>query len=138
MIIVATALDLKHALDSPLCAAARNLLQCRAEELTADGVALEDRARFIVVEPGDSAASVTTALGFSPFLNLVNGSTFGEVDFAPSFEWALDHGGVFEAPFVMSDDGFGWVLLVLDQSDVDHRLLAMLRERAVRPQAVPV
>ena len=106
----------------------RRLLAVRARQLE-DGIDLGDIAHFHVVEPGDSPADVEAALGFPADVNLVDGVRFGEPDFTPSWEWVQRHdGGWFEAPFVMSDDGFGHVLLIPDQHDTDPRLLALCRD----------
>lgn len=125
---------LKRVLNSPLSSALRLVLATRAGQLVANGFALRDLVCFVVVEPGDAIVSIIDALGFSPLTNLVDGAVYGTADFTPSFEWALDHGGVIEAPFILSDDGFGWVLLVADEPGVNPDLLAMLHEHAVKAE----
>lgn len=109
----------------------RRLLAVRARQLEDDteaGVELGDLAHFHAVEPGDAIAAVNAALGFPVDANLVDGVRFGEPDFVPSFEWIEHHGGWFEGAFVLSDDGFGHVLLVPDRPGIDARLLALCRD----------
>jgi hypothetical protein len=108
----------------------RTLLAARALQLEDDtepGVELGDLAHFHIAQPGDEMAAVNAAIGFPVDANLVDGVRFGDPEFTPSWEWIEDHGGWFEAAFVLSDDGFGHVLLVLDRPDIDPRLLALCR-----------
>lgn len=76
----------------------------------------EDLARFIIPEAGDSMAAVEKEIG-SPFAN-------------PSWEWMVDHGGLFEAPFIMSDDGYAHVLLVTESDGIDPELITLCRANA--------
>lgn len=108
----------------------RALLAARARQLEDDAEELGDLAHFHAVEPGDGPVEAEAALGFPPDANLVDGSRLGDPDFAPSWEWVEDHGGWFELAFVLTDEGFGHVLLVPDRPDTDPRLLALCREHA--------
>lgn len=113
-------------LDPDLC----RLLAVRARQLEDDtepDVELGDLAHFHVVQPDDDTAAVNATLGFPVDVNLVDGVRFGHPDFTPSYEWIEDHGGVWEIAFVLSDDGFGHVLLVPDRPGIDVRLLALCR-----------
>ena len=77
----------------------------------------EDLVRFIIPEPGDSMAAIEKQIGF-PFDD-------------PSWEWIIDHGGgLFEAPFIISDDGFAHVLLVTDRPGINPQLIALCRANA--------
>jgi hypothetical protein len=96
--------------DAPLPPAVKRLLALRAD--------LIDLAIFVIVDPSDSLGSIETAAGFP-----IN-------DAFPPWEWVLDHGGVFEAPIITSDDGSGIVLIVPDSDDIDPALLTMLRNNA--------
>lgn len=88
---------------------------------------LEEIVNFLVVEPGDSEADVIAGLGFSPLCNLVDRARFGDPGFSPSWEWIERHGDWFEMAFILSDDGFGHVLLVPDAEGIDADLLALCR-----------
>lgn len=108
----------------------RNLLAIRATQLDDDtepDVELGDLAHFHAVEAGDGMTEVKTALGFAVDINLVDGIAFGHPDFIPSWEWIEHHDGYFELAFVLSDDGFGHILLVPDRQGIDPRLLALCR-----------
>jgi hypothetical protein len=107
-------------LDPTLCA----LLLRRMSQLTEyDQHDLCDLAHFLVVQEGDTAIEVEAELGFSVLINFVDGRRFGDADFEPSWEWLEDHGGWFELVFVLTDDGFGWVLFIEDRAGVDAGLL---------------
>lgn len=126
MLIINDAYELVAALDSSLPPDIKRLLQLRCD--------LIDLATFVIVSPGDAIEAIEAAAGIPIITNLVNGSRFGEADFQPSAEWIADHGGLFEAPFILSDDGAGVVLIVPDDDGVDETLMAMLRtygERAL-------
>lgn len=122
MHIITDAAALARALDSPLPSAVKRLLALRAD--------LIDLATFIVPEPGDGLAQVEAAAGIPLASNIVDGSSWGKSDFEPSFEWASDHGGAFELPFILSDDGSSIVLIVPDDDRVDATLLAIARHYA--------
>jgi hypothetical protein len=108
----------------------RNLLAIRAMQLEDDTepeIELGDLAHFHAVEAGDGMIEVEAALGFAIDINLVDGIAFGHSDFIPSWEWIEHHVGYFELAFIFSDDGFGHVLFVPDQHDIDSRLVALCR-----------
>ena len=63
------------------------------------------------------------ALVFPIATNLVDGVRIGEPDFTPSWEYAERHpSGWTEIVFVLTDDGFGHVILVPDSDEVDPAL----------------
>lgn len=98
----------------------RALIEARARQLEDDtepGVELGDLAYFHVAQPGDGPAEAAAALGIR-----------SDADFAHPPEWVEDRGGWLEAAFVLSDDGFGHVLLVPDRPDTDPWLLALCRD----------
>ena len=111
MIIITTEEELASAvLDPP----SRALLDKRCGELLADGLALADIVNWIVVAPGDALDDIERAIGFP----------------IGTWEWVEDHGGLFEAPTILSDDGFGVVLIVPDRKGVEPSLLEALRRDA--------
>ena len=110
MLALRTNAAVTRALSSDLDPELRQLLAKRVEQLMPDGA--DDLVHFIVVEPGDSITAIATELGFSPLVNFVDGSRYGDPDFTPSWEWIERHGSWFEVAYVLSDDGFGCVLWV--------------------------
>jgi hypothetical protein len=103
-------IDDLQALDDAMASSAAAVLALRRD--------LIDLATFIVVGPNDSLTSIEQATGF-PI-----------EDDIPPWEWVLDHGGVFEAPIITSDDGSGVVLIVPDSDAIDATLITLLRAQA--------
>jgi hypothetical protein len=116
---------LARALHSPLNPALCRLLTERLDQLLADTggeYELAQLARFVLVEPGDTIAGIEAAAGYP-------------VVAAPAFEWVLDHGGIFEAAVILSDDGYGSVLLVPNAEGVPAPLLDLLRDQTTSPHS---
>ncbi|WP_338501552.1 hypothetical protein V6R86_01855 [Sphingomonas kaistensis] len=115
---------LPRALDPSL----RALITLRVRQLRRnyDGP-LQEIVCFYVVEAGDGQEQVAEALGFSPLKNLVDGTSFGDPDFTPSFEWMTCHGAWFELVFLLTDDGFGHILFVPNDpgTEFDLHLLCL-------------
>lgn len=132
MLTIKSSAALERALDTPLHPTLKRLLTLRRDQLAEFG---DDLLNFVVIEPRDTIASITTALGVSPLAGIIDGATSGTPDFVPAFEWVADHGGWLEVPFIFSDDGTGVVLIVQDDDGVDADLLALLRAYAVPSQA---
>jgi len=108
----------------------RALIERRLEEYGSDA----DLATFVVVEPGDPLESLDAQLGFPVLSNRFDGARHGDPGFAPSFELAEDHGGLFELVFVLADFGDGVIVLVPKGGGADPRLLALCAEYAVPSQ----
>lgn len=123
MLIINTPDSFEQALDSCLAENIKCLLAARAD--------LIDLATFVIPAPGDSMADIEAATGIPIATNFINGAHYGEPDFVPSFEWVMDHGALYEIPYVLSDDGSGVVLIVPDCEGVDPVLLALARDHAV-------
>ena len=111
MILIRTAEALARALDSPLDAVAKERLRFHAELLAEyDDFAFEELAVFAVVQPGDTLSSFADATGLQLFAE-------GQVCMPPEcVEW---HGTWAEVTCILSDDGFGLVLLVPLGGDAD-------------------
>ncbi len=124
MLIFKTPGSFERALDSCLAENIKRLLAARAD--------LIDLATFVIPAPGDSMADIEAAAGIPIATNFIDGVRYGEPDFMPSFEWVMDHGGLYEIPYVLSDDGSGVVLIVPDCEGVDPVLLALARDHAIR------
>lgn len=92
------------------------LLQERRGQLAEYGD-LEQLGTFIIVQPGDAYADVEQAVGF-PIVS----------DDTPNWEWIERHGSIFEAPIILTDDGFGHVLIIPDRPTTDPHLLALCRK----------
>lgn len=100
-------------LKGPTCYAIAALLNTRRAHLEQYGD-LSDLGSFVIIEPGDTLEQIETMLGF-PLIE----------DMTPAFEWVERHGDLFEIPVVVSDDGFGHLLIVPDAEGIDPKLLAL-------------
>jgi hypothetical protein len=103
----------------------QRLLRQRFEQLSGYDFPISDLARFHVIQPGDTFATIEDELGFAINTNLVDGICFGHPDFVPSWEHAQRHGSVYEITYILDDSGFGWVLYIQDRDGIDPDLLAL-------------
>lgn len=94
------------------------LLQERHKQLAEYGD-LEQLGTFMIVQAGDTFADIEQAVGF-PI------TTEG----TPNWEWIEQHGAIYEAPIILTDDGFSRVLIVSDEEGIDPQLLALCRPHA--------
>lgn len=73
---------------------------------------LGETVQFVVVQPGDTPATIHDAVGFP--------ITWDQAD-QPGWEWMEDHGAWFELAYVLTDD-LGLVVFVADHPDTDPTL----------------
>lgn len=118
MHIIRTWPELAAWLERPADPETAALLRLRRDQLMDCGD-LTDIGTFAIVEPGDPLADIELALGFPVTM-----------DGSPTWEWVLRHSSIFEAPIILSDDGFGHVLIVPDADGIDPHLLALCRANA--------
>ncbi len=80
---------------------------------------------IIVVEPGDSADVLEAEIGFPVLRGLYDGVPFGEVGYAPAFEFVEAIGDAFfEMVFIIGGD-FGYDILLINQPGIDPVLKAL-------------
>ena len=129
MITIRDSQSMEFALSCPLDPLLKQLLLKRLDMLSEfSDFDLSELAHFVIVEPGDTLATIEAELGFSPFVNFVAGARYPDPAYTPSWEWLIDHGLWFELVFALSDGGFGINLLIPNRSDVNAMLLALLKE----------
>ena len=116
MIVIRTADEMARALDTPIDPRLRQCLHGHCDRLSEwEGYELSELAVFLIAQRGDTLEQVEAAFG-QP---LVRARKFC---FLP--ELVEQHGGWFEVTFILSDDGFGLILLVQVDPDVDNELIA--------------
>ena len=116
MIVIRTAEEMARALDSPLNPTLKQRLQSHWERLSEwEDYELSELAVFLIAQKGDTLENAEAAFG-EP---LIRDSKFC---FLP--EVVEQHGGWYEVTFILSDDGFGLVLLAQVDPNTDGRLLA--------------
>lgn len=105
MLTIMNSAEMTRVLSTATDPTLKRILTARVEQLSGyEGYDLGDLAHFLIVQPGDTLDTIEAALGFSPITSLA--------------EVFTDHGSWFEAVFILSDDGFGWVLLFPDQPGI--------------------
>lgn len=94
---------------------------------------------FVIVETGDGIADIERASGCRLRSNRYSTARYGDVGFVPDWELLEFHSGhdaepgYFEFTFVLSDDGFGTVLLSPDIEGIDPELLTLCRTYIASP-----
>jgi hypothetical protein len=110
----------------------RGLVQRRFAEICAGESYDYDRHGYmIVVEAGDSAATLEKESGCRILRNFFDEVRFGDSDFTPSFEALEEHAGCWEMVFVLNDEGFGIGVFIPKSEGIDPELLALCRAYAV-------
>jgi len=126
MHIIRTWADVSAYLDGSIDPALAQLLQTRRDQLIDLGD-LPDLGTFVIIDCGDELQTIEGALQLPIATNLIDGKRFGDPDFMPSFEFIQRHDGCYELVFILSDDGFGHVVIVPDAEGVDSALLELCR-----------
>jgi hypothetical protein len=128
MLTIRESAEMERALSGPLDTTLKAMLLSRLRSLSEySDFNLSELVHFIIVEPGDTIAIVEYELGFSPFVNFVDGERYPSPAFTPSWEWLTEKGRWIDTMWALSDSGFGIVLLVPDYEGIEPNLLAMLK-----------
>lgn len=131
MISITDGASLSRALRLPIDLRIKRRLIIRRDQL---GGEIDDQARFVVMQPGDSLRALQSALGYSVFENPVDGTRFGETDFSPGFEWLSFDGHLFEMTWILDDSGYAHVIIIPDSPmqnrDLRELCLTYAEERA--------
>lgn len=91
---------------------------------------------FIVAEASDDVAALEQASGCRLLSNRFSSLRLGDAGFTPDWECLEFHSGqdggpgCFSITFVLSDDGYGVVMLIPLQDDMDLVLLSLCRTYA--------
>lgn len=86
---------------------------------------------FVLVEPGDRAASLEQALGLCIVTSLFGDACYPDEDYVPSFEVIEDHGDGYEMVFITDDDTGSTVLFIPKSVGMDADLLSLCQAFAV-------
>ena len=122
MIVIRTAEEMARALDSPIDPELKHCLQAHWDRLSEwQDYELSELAVFLIVQAGDTLEQAEVIIGQT----LVQ-----EGCFTIPPELVARRGGWFEATFILSDDGFGLVLLAEQGPAADPRLMAAFSNAA--------
>jgi hypothetical protein len=87
---------------------------------------------IIVVEPGDTATDLESAMGFSILQSIFDESRFGDDGFAPAFEFAEIVGeDLFELVYIVGDGGYGYDIFIPNRPGLDPVLRSFCQTYAV-------
>jgi hypothetical protein len=111
--------SLTRALTLPLDPRLQRLLLDRRAQL---GGEIAGRAHFLLIQPGDTLASIIEATALPIASNPIDGSHYGDPYFTPAWEWIEDHGFCWEIVFLLDDSGFAHVLLIEQSEGMDPEL----------------
>lgn len=92
---------------------------------------------FLIVEPGDSLATISEQIGFDILANRWTGIRFGQPDYTPSFEFVELIDAIYDMLFIIDDSGYGIELLIPKTDGVDAELLAMCVQFAKPKDSAP-
>ena len=124
MIVIRTAEEMARALHSALDPALLRRLQTHRDRLSEwSDYELGELAVFVIVQEGDTVEQAEAAYGQT----LVRDETFTLLP-----ELIERHGGIMEATFILSQDGFGLKLLVQVGPMADARLIAACRNASAQ------
>lgn len=98
------------ALNQPLPADLRELIEYLLEDAKASGLA--ELTHITVVREEDEETALAAELGWSPLIDPLTESRFGEGDFRPYWAWLEDVGGWFELLHTVGNSGFAYILLI--------------------------
>ena len=100
------------------------LLRQRFQDIAADEpYDPELHGYFVVAENGDTPEMLEKECGGAITHNPCTELSFGQPGFTPVWECLEEHQTCFEMVFVLSDGGFGVVLIIPKQSGIDAELL---------------
>lgn len=107
-------------------------------DLIGDPEGSDAGGQFIIVQPGDTAEAVEAAAGVPLLHGLFDDAEFGSDDYAPCFEWAADHGDLYEILFAHSDGGDFTAIVIPRQAEgIDRQLLALAATYAIPEPTAP-
>lgn len=117
MLLIQTAADMAATLRAPPDITVSQILLDHVSRLSEyEGYSLEELAHFLIVQPGDRLGDIDRALGFE----LARATP----------EYVDRHDGWYELVVLISDGGFGWVVVIQDDPGVDGALLSLCRDHA--------
>lgn len=96
----------------------------------AAAIGLADLTHLVVIEPGDTEASLLAELGWSPLVNPIDGTRYGDPNFLSYWSWLEDLGDWYELVHPVGNAGFAYILLIERRCGVLPKLLQMCCEHA--------
>jgi hypothetical protein len=118
-----------HVLTLDLTPQLRRLLERRFANLATPWGDLTDFTEWIILEPGDTEEDICREVGFSPFIEPLEGARWGTAGFRPFWDYLARE----DEHFVMIQSfgsSFAYVLMVPEAEGIMPDLLRLCREYA--------
>ena len=93
----------------------------------------DESLTVLLVERGDTLATVDAAMDHRFLVNAYSGKRYGEADFAPCFETLQEHQTFYEMFFIEGGGELGISVVIPRRPDIDPSLLAMCAQHAKAP-----
>ena len=129
MIIIFDRAAMAHVLTLDLNPQLRSLLERRFANLVTPWGDLTDFTEWIILEAGDTEEDICREVGFSPFVDPLEGRRWGTAGFRPFWDYLARE----DEHFVMIQSfgsSFAYVLIVPEAEGIMPDLLRMCREYA--------
>lgn len=91
----------------------------------------EKHGELIVVEPGDTLASLEAETELPIATNPFDECRYPDPDFVPVAEALEEHATCYEMTFILTDDGNGTSLFIPKRPDIDRNLLSLCAKFSV-------
>lgn len=124
MIIITTDEEMEQALATLTDPVIKSILTTHMQELAEYELPLQELGAFYICEPVD-----TDFPGWSPLIDR-NDIHYGQAGYSPNWEFLDRLEGCWELLFILSDDGFGYVVIVKDDTAMTSPLLELCRQYA--------
>ena len=95
----------------------------------------DETLTVVLVEPGDTLATVDTELQGQLLRNAYSDKQYGDSGFVPSFETLTEHQSFYEMFFIEGGGEGGTSVLIPRQDGIDPALLEMCAQHSVRDQS---
>lgn len=114
--------------------AIRDLVLQRINDLGGPDFDADVLGNMVLMEQGDTVASIEALVGVNMLANWHTGKSFGGDGYTPAFEFIEEFPSCYDMVFVLDDSGYGREVFIPKDIDVPPELLAMCRQYAFKAQ----
>lgn len=112
--------------------AIRDLVMQRIRVLGGDAFDADALGNMVLMEQGDTVASIEALECVNMLANRHTGKSFGDDGYTPAFEFIEEFPSCYDMVFVLDDSGYGVEIFVPKDIDIPPELLAMCRQYAFK------
>lgn len=91
---------------------------------------LLDLTHILVIQPGDTEEAIQAEIGFSPLVNPMDGTRYGDPSFQPYWPWLQDRVEFCEMIVPVGNSGFAFIILIEKSEGVLPDLLQLCADFA--------